>query len=180
MANWCYNVYNITGDRAQQQKLFSLMQELEKKKDLACVSLTTALGGTFEENGCRGEWYDLELFDDYLTFSMESAWEEPREWRKFIESKFPGLKIYYQSQEPLNGYYVTNDETGEWFPEMYYFEADNFNGQRYYDDFKKLAEDVEKITGKKGRSFEACEQIMEQYATAHDSWCDIGEYKLEV
>lgn len=189
MANWCTNVYNVTGDREQLQKLYALMEEIESEKyddgvnffgDAWCGHLTKALGGDPMKDGCRGEWYNLELFDDYLTFNVESAWCEPKVWREFIERKFPGLKIYYQSKEPCNGYYVTNDDTGKWFSDKYYLEAEHFNGQLYYDDFDELAEDVEKITGKKGRTFEECEQIMNQYANAHDSWCDIGEFKLEV
>lgn len=89
MANWAYTAYHATGDKEQIQKLYSVMDELECMKAPGLHkhgfgpswlgNLVIKLGGDWEKVYCRGYWDNLLLHDDgSVSFSVESAWDEPK------------------------------------------------------------------------------------------------------
>ena len=74
----------------------------------------------------------LLLHDDgTVSFSVESAWDEPNEVREFIEKTFPDIKLYYQCEESGMCIYKTNDDTGRYFPEKYYLWVEDGETEYY-------------------------------------------------
>lgn len=174
MPNWAYTQYKATGDKNQLQKLYSTMKELEEMKDPGLLdngfgstwlgNLVFKLGGDWSKIYCRGEWGCLEIDSDILYFSAESAWGEMNEVRKFLEEKFPGIKIYYQCEEPGMGIYITNDDTDLFFPDKYYLWIEN-EEPTYYSNFEELVDDVKEITGESElETLEDCEKALREHS----------------
>ena len=184
-------MYQATGDKEQLKKLHSLMDELECMKDPGLHdngfgstwlgNLVIKLGGDWEKVFCRGYWDNLVLHDDgSISFSVESAWGELNEVREFIEEKLPGIKIYFQSEEPGCVIYETNDPTGEYFPDRFYLWDETSLDTGYYQTLDSLLKAVEKITGSKHlTTFNAAEKAMESHSRKHNhSSYEIQEFKV--
>ena len=62
---------------------------------------------------------------------MMTAWTECCDTRHFIESVFPGIKVYYTAEELGNEVFCTNDSSGEIFPER--FLLDYEDGTQYFN-----------------------------------------------
>ena len=189
MPNWAYTQYIATGDKEQLQKLLAVMDELECMKAPGLHkngfgptwlgNLVIKLGGDWEKIYCRGSWDNLQLTDDCIMFSVESAWGELNEVRHLIEAHFPGIRLYYQSEEPGMGIYVTNDPTGEYFPDRYYLWVEDEDTD-YYPTVESLAKAVEEITGSIHlTTFDACKKALAYYAFRHRDLCyTIEEFKV--
>lgn len=139
-------------------------------------NLVIKLGGDWNKVDCRGSWDNLLLHDDgTVSFCVESAWGEPYEVRELIEDKFPDIRIYYQSEEPDNVIYTTNDDTGEYFPEKYCLWVEDEETD-YYTSFEHLIEAVQKITGSKHlKTLDSCKKALESYCRKNHDLC----YTLE-
>lgn len=139
-------------------------------------NLVIKLGGDWKKIYCRGSWDNLLLHEDgSISFSVEAAWDEPNEVREFIESKFPDIKLYYQSEEPDMAIYQTNDALGDYFPERYYLWLENGESE-YYQNLNDLIKNVENITGSKMlKTFNSCKKALESYSRKHSDLC----YTLE-
>ena len=120
MPNWCSTDYYVLGSRKEIMDLSKRMERLEnRKKSLInngfgntwLGNLVNNLGGDWENVYCRGEWMCREWNKEKntLTFTTETAWQEMKEWRKFIESCYKTIKILYVTEEPGMGIYKTND-----------------------------------------------------------------------
>ena len=159
MPNWCYTQYYVTGDKEQLGKLHTIMSELEEMKSPGLHengfgstwlgNLVIKLGGDWKKIYCRGAWDNLLLHEDgTVSFSVESAWGELYDVRKFIEEHFPGITLYFQCEESGMCIYQTNDDTGQYFPEKYYLWVGNETTE-YYTSLEALTKEVENITGSK-------------------------------
>ena len=115
---------------------------------LGCI--VSEMGGDWKEIQCRGEVLDFRLEKDYLWVDTEVAWGEQTGFRRFLEGKYPGMKLYYREIEPGCEIYQTNDIDGSYFPEQYIldFETEDDGGYEYYDSLKEVINAVEDITGK--------------------------------
>lgn len=186
MPNWAYTMYHATGDKEQMKKLHSIMSELEGMKAPGLHkngfgsswlgNLVIKLGGDWEKVYCRGSWDNLLLHEDgTVSFSVESAWGELYDVRKVIEEQFPGVRLYFQCEEPGMGIYQTNDDTGHYFPEKYYLWVENGETE-YYNTLEALVKEVENITGSKNlKTFNSCKKALETYSRSHSDLC----YTLE-
>lgn len=186
MPNWAYTMYHATGDKEQMKKLHSIMSELEGMKAPGLHkngfgsswlgNLVIKLGGDWEKVYCRGSWDNLLLHEDgTVSFSVESAWGELYDVRKVIEEQFPGVRLYFQCEEPGMGIYQTNDDTGHYFPEKYYLWVENGETE-YYNTLEALVKEVENITGSKNlKTFDSCKKALETYSRSHSDLC----YTLE-
>lgn len=159
MPNWCYTTYTVVGEEKEVEALFGLMEKLENmKKSLVdngfgsnwLGNLVHSLGGDWQKVYCRGTWSNLDISGDTLYFDTESAWADPYEVVDFLKEKFPSLEFYYSAEEPGMRYYVTNDSTGSYYPERFYFATPLHDDERYYskDEAKKFIEDVGNYIGK--------------------------------
>lgn len=186
MPNWAYTQYHAVGDKEQLQQFHSIMDELESMKNPGLYengfgstwlgNLIIKLGGDWEKIYCRGYWDNLLLHDDgTVSFSVESAWDEPNEVREFIEKKFPDIKLYYQCEESGMGIYQTNDAVGQYFPEKYYLWVEDGETE-YYTTIEALANEVENITQSKNlKTLDSCKKALETYSRNHSDLC----YTLE-
>lgn len=185
MPNWCYSMYKAVGDKEQLRKLHDTMYELECMEESLhengfgttwLGNLVIKLGEDWEKVYCRGSWDNLLMEgDEYFSFTVESAWGELNEVRKLIEKHFPGVKLYYQCEEPGMCIYQTNDDTGEHFPERYLFWIED-GENLYHRTLEDLIKDVEEITHSKHlKTFNACKKAVESYSRKHHNCC----YTLE-
>ena len=109
MPNWCSTAYAIEGDAKEIKSLYELMKRLEDMEKpsvengfgttwLGC--LVDALGKDWHNVHCRGSWSCLELEDDVLKFSTETAWSPCNETFDLVLEKYPSLRYYFQAEEP--------------------------------------------------------------------------------
>lgn len=129
MPNWCTTTYNAVGDKTELKSLYDLMTELTNKVKplvengfgtywLGC--LVEALGEDWNKVRCRGTFYDMELTDEHLRFVTETAWVPCDEVIMLLRKKFPSLAFYFYAEEEGCEVYMTNDDTGEFFPDRYH------------------------------------------------------------
>ena len=180
MPNWCYTRYVVDGDRKQIEELHSIMAELESMESPLhengfgttwLGNLVIKLGGDWEKIYCRGRWYNLSLTDSGLYFDTETAWCEMSELRLFLQTKFPRVEIFYQSEESGMGLYETNDTTGEYFPEEFILDVEE-HGIYYPESLENLTKEVEEITGSKHlNSYDACLKALRTYSQNHNHCC---------
>lgn len=181
MPNWCFTYYAAEGPKDQLQKLSDLMNHVASmphpgliKNDFGSSwlgNLVSALGVdplSQPDLRCRGEYYSVDLNQSgYLTFDTMTAWCEANGTRHLIEEKFPGVHLYFISEEFGCNYWETNDVEGKYFSERYYFRAENFddeNDGNYYYTLPELIEAVEKATGESGlQTFEDCEKTLQEH-----------------
>lgn len=191
MPNWCYTRYRAVGDKAQLRKLYSIMSDLEAMENPGLHengfgstwlgNLVIKLGADWEKVSCRGAWDELTLEDDgTISFTVESAWTEPNEVRTLIKTVFPGIYLYYQSEEPGWGIYNTNDDTGKYFPERYYlWMEDDIGESMYYETLSEVIEAVEEITGDKNlKTFNCCVEALKSYSEKHNIEFSLHEFEL--
>lgn len=177
MPNWCYSNYVAEGPKEQLQKLYNTMTELEAMPAPGLIengfgsswlgNLVAALGvdPLAQSNfRCRGEYYNVDWNQSgYLTFDTMTAWCEADDTRHLIEEKFPGIHLYFISEEFGCCYWATNDIEGKYFSERYYLWAENFDDDsNYYDTLSELIEAVEKATGMTGlQTFADCDKALQ-------------------
>ena len=186
MANWAYTQYVVIGDEEQLKQLHTIMTELEEMESPGLHengfgstwlgNLVIKLGGNWKQVYCRGSWDNLLLHEDgTVSFSVESAWGELYDVRKFIEDYFPRVTLYFQCEESGMCIYQTNDDTGDYFPEKYYLWVEDGDTE-YYNNLEALAKEVENITGSKNlKTLDSCKKALETYSRNHSDLC----YTLE-
>ncbi len=184
MPNWASTLYVVVGDKQQLKELHSLMDELECMKEPLhpngfgttwLGNLVIKLGGDWNKVYCRGSWDDLTFDGEQITFHVESAWGELNEVRELIEDHFPDLKLYYQCEEPGMCIYVTNDDTGKYFPERFYLWVEDEDTE-YYQSLESLVEAVENITRSKHlTTLDSCRKALESFSKKLGNCC----YTLE-
>lgn len=190
MPNWAYTQYHATGDKEQLWKLYSIMSELEEMKAPGLHengfgftwlgNLIIKLGGNWKQLYCRGSWDNLLLLEDgTVSFSVESAWGELYDVRKFIEEYFPDVRLFFQCEESGMGIYQTNDDAGQYFPEKYYLWVEN-GLTEYYTNLEALTKEVENITGSKNlKTLDSCKKALETYSRSHSDLCyTLEEFEL--
>ena len=147
MPNWAYTQYKIKGSESEVAALHKTIQDLEQRKEsllpngfgkLWLGNLVHVLGGDWNKIYCRGQILDYSLDNGILTINTETAWGEMSETRHFIQTKFPSLKIYFQTEEPGMCIFQTNDSSGKIFPEKWLLdwndEAKNLYIYEYFTD----------------------------------------------
>ena len=153
MPNWAYTQYKIKGSESEEAALHKTIQDLDQRKDsilpngfgkLWLGNLVHVLGGDWEKIYCRGHILDYSLENGILKINTETAWGECSETRHFIQSKYPSLQIYFQTEEPGMCIFQTNDSTGEIFPERwlldYNDEKENVFIWEYFTDLPAVIE----------------------------------------
>lgn len=156
MPNWCSTDYYVLGSRKEIMDLSKRMERLEnRKKSLInngfgntwLGNLVNNLGGDWENVYCRGEWMGREWNKEKntLTFTTETAWQEMKEWRKFIESCYKTIKILYVTEEPGMGIYKTNDLDEIFFKAR--FVLDYGEDVEYFETLDQAIVFIEELTG---------------------------------
>ena len=121
MPNWSNTLYACIGDPTEIRQLHNAIKTNARRKTsrvkngfgtLWLGNIIDQLGGNWEEWKCRGEitGFQMEKGDKKLTIYQSTAWCEQEGFRKFIEQKFPSIKVYYLDIEPGCQWYGTNDK----------------------------------------------------------------------
>ena len=192
MANWALVTYKCEcRDRQQAEAFIKLLDELKSlpkpyaESDfgnlwMGCV--VKALGGDPDEIKCRGK-----IFDDYnidgnvVTLVTEQAWSEQEKFRYLVERMYPGMKIWYCSEESNEGVYCTNDAERKFFKSWYYLDYED--GGEYFDTIEQAAEFVsDKVGMPVEPTIESIEDEIEKYQEDNDwsdeSWMSFHVFKI--
>lgn len=178
MSNTCFTTYKVTGKKKDVTKLFKTIQRLDDRNTplvkngwhdpklwLGC--LVKALGGDPDKIYCRGTITHFEMEDDVLTINTETAWAEMSETRHFVESCFPGMKIYYIEEESGCERFYTNDSEGIYFKDRYYI--DGFDDSEYFETLEEAAKYVKEIVGHDVEAtVKAIETALNKYMEEHE------------
>ena len=160
MPNWCSSSYVIEGDEKEVKELYRIMDGLEKRKTPSVEngfgttwlgSLVDALGADRNKVYCRGDWNSLEMGQDTLRFSTETAWGPCNEVFDLVRQKFPSLSYYYLSEEPGMGVFQTNDADGRHFTDKYRADICTPEEQyqcEYFEDKPSMFKWLEEIFGR--------------------------------
>ena len=187
MSNTCFTTYKVVSENKKDvTKLFKTIKRLDGRKTplvkngwydpklwLGC--LVKALGGDPQKVYCRGTITFYEMEDDVLTLNTETAWAEMSETRHFIESCFPGMKIYYIEEESGCERFYTNDSEGIYFKDRYYL--DGFDDSEYFETLEEAAKYVKEIVGHDVEAnVTAIDKALNDYMEAHEDDDDCYYY----
>lgn len=179
MSNTCFTTYKVVSEKKKDvTKLFKTIKRLDGRKTplvkngwydpklwLGC--LVKALGGDPQKVYCRGTITFYEMEDDVLTLNTETAWAEMSETRHFIESCFPGMKIFYIEEESGCERFYTNDSEGIYFKDRYYL--DGFDDSEYFETLEEAAKYVKEIVGHYVEAdFDAIDKALSDYVVEHE------------
>lgn len=179
MSNTCFTTYKVVSENKKDvTKLFKTIKRLDGRKTplvkngwydpklwLGC--LVKALGGDPQKVYCRGTITFYEMEDDVLTLNTETAWAEMSETRHFIESCFPGMKIYYIEEESGCERFYTNDSEGIYFKDRYYL--DGFDDSEYFETLEEAAKYVKEIVGHEVEAgLKAIDKALSDYVEEHE------------
>lgn len=179
MSNTCFTTYKVVSENKKDvTQLFKTIKRLDGRKTplvkngwydpklwLGC--LVKALGGDPQKVYCRGTITFYEMEDDVLTLNTETAWAEMAETRLFIESCFPGMKIYYIEEESGCERFYTNDSEGIYFKDRYYL--DGFDDSEYFETLEEAAKYVKEIVGHDVEAdFDAIDKSLSDYVEEHE------------
>ena len=194
MSNTCFTTYKVVSENKKDvTKLFKTIKRLDGRKTplvkngwydpklwLGC--LVKALGGDPNKVYCRGTITFYEMEDDVLTLHTETAWAEMSETRHFIESCFPGMKIYYIEEESGCEIFNTNDSEGIYFKDRYYL--DGFDDSEYFETLEEAAVYVKEIVGHEVEAtVKAIDKALSDYVEEHeeddpDCYYSFHEFKV--
>ena len=179
MSNTCFTSYKVVSENKKDvTKLFKTIKRIDGRKTplvengwydpklwLGC--LVKALGGDPNKVYCRGTITFYEMEDDVLTLHTETAWAEMSETRHFIESCFPGMKIYYIEEESGCEIFNTNDSEGIYFKDRYYL--DGFDDSEYFETLEEAAVYVKEIVGHEVEAtVKAIDKALSDYVEEHE------------
>jgi hypothetical protein len=189
MANWADTSYVIVDKGARE--LYNIMRDLEQRLEPLhpngwgntwLGNLVIALGGDWERVHCRGEWDEMEWNEEAeeLRFRTESAWSHPHEVMELVKEKFPGISIFFISEEPGMEIYVTNDSKGLYYPYRYFLAP--YDGEwHYYEDGEeeKFLADISNCIGKEVKALADVRDAVIEYNEEHeDEPLDYGIYDV--
>lgn len=189
MPNWCYTPYAVSGDKNEVDDLYAKMMSLENRKESLVQNgfgktwlgnLVTLLGGDWETVYCRGEWYNLQHSGNHIFFTTMSAWGDPDETMRFLQTKYPTLVYYFQAEETGMAYYATNDVDGIHFPERYYFDGPDYSEPACYaeNELEDFLHDVGNFLGREIRSVEEAQRAINEYNEQQENVDDFAEIKI--
>lgn len=156
MPNWCSTTYICVGNPIEIRQLHkAIVTNMRRKTSrvknefgtLWLGNIIDQLGGNWKDWRCRGSIlnYYIERASKVssnklvkLTIYQTTAWNEQEGFRKFIEQKFPSIKVYYLEIEPEDSRFRTNDDTGNYFPDRYLI--DTHCGIKMFKTLEKVAE----------------------------------------
>lgn len=112
-----------------------------------------------------------------------TAWCEQEGVRRLIQEKFPSIKVYYRVEEPGCEVFYTNDNTGRYFPEIYFLTSNEED--LYFKTIEETAERVSEIVGYNVEATiaaidEALKKYMELQNESSEDYVYYGLYEFKV
>lgn len=191
MPNWCSTAYVIEGDAKEVKGLYDLMKGLQEREKpsvkngfgttwLGC--LVDALGSDWNTIQCRGAWNGLEMIDDTLRFTTETAWAPCVETFDLVCEKFPSIRCFYQTEEPGMEMYETNDRDGKYFSDKYLVDMYTPDKEYYHEcfsDLPSLYEYLEDIFERSVQSEDDVNAMVEQWQQdSNSAYCNIYQFQI--
>lgn len=164
MTNWASVTYKCVGRKEETDRLYNLVLNLN---------------GSLAEVGCRGQILDVYMGSEpsSLTIDMWCAWDEPVDFRKLIEKKFPSIKVYYIVEEPGCEIWQTNDKEGIFFPDRYFLDFED--GGEYFKTLGDAASFTSKKIGMEVHTVDEIDEALDSYMEAHpDAWFSFHEFEI--
>lgn len=192
MPNWCATEYKCVGDLKEVKALHKVLKYIDKRKTSIVTNdfgkwwlgnLVTKLGGKWQDYPCRGKILSYSLDGDVLLITQMTAWCEQEGVRRLIQEKFPGIKVYYRVEEPGCEVFYTNDNTGRYFPEIYFLTSNEED--LYFKTIEEAAERVSEIVGYNVEATvaaidEALNKYMELQNESSEDYVYYGLYEFKV
>lgn len=191
MPNWCSTCYKIVGKKEEVQAIYDVLTTLNNQPQkqvesdfgklwLGCI--VTYLGGDWEKIYCRGEVTSFEMSDDVLTIDQETAWSEQSEFRHFLETKYPHIKVFYIEEECGWDVYCTNDHTGHYFPQRYLLDS-CCDKPEYFTNLQQAIRRVREITGRRDINTEedmmhALDLYMEEHENDNNNFYCMHKFEV--
>ena len=151
MPNWAYTTYKIKGSESEVAALYNAIETLNQREEsllpngfgkLWLGNLVHVLGGNWNGIYCRGHILDYSLENGILSINTETAWGEMSEVRHFIQTMYPSLEIFFQTEEPGMCIFQTNNS--EVFPEKWILDwNDEKSGLYIWEYFTDLPAVIE-------------------------------------
>lgn len=123
MANWASTSYRIEGKQDDLLQIYNLFIAFDKGERKPWNEKTSedwegnivwALGGDITKYYLRGFIQTCELENGLLSIEAEEAWGAS-DFRKFLESHYEGMRVFYIVEEEGCEVYATNDTEGKYF-----------------------------------------------------------------
>lgn len=181
MPNWCDTTYKITGPLKSRKAFVAMLDHLNSLPEplvpngfgklwLGCI--VSYLGGSWKDIYCRGQILGYKRIRG-LILNVESAWGEMDETRHFLQTVFPSLEIYFQTEEPGMCIFETNDKDGIYFPHRWLLdwndEKENLFIYEYFKDLPAVKQYLKEqgiltkdVFPSQGAIIAALEEIQEQ------------------
>ena len=183
MANWAFTDYTIEGPIETLRKIYNAIKEhpvQEKSDEKWEGNVIIALNGDYLRGFINKDSYLLDEEKGILMFDAEEAWGVT-DFDEELKKLFPDIKVYWESEEPGEGIYVTNDKEAKYFKHR--FCIDTCVNGNYESGYFKYKSDVFKwlhdITDGKVNTEEKVEEFNDK-ADEEDSedFIHIFEYKV--
>ena len=163
MANWSSTDYVITGPEQYIRRIHKAIQDVESgafignpkasKMWEGNVLLALGIPASSDIEGVyfphlRGFIQYSELNgNETLIFYAEEAWTRTC-FAEMLRLYMPDIRVYWKSEEPGCGYYVTNDSQGNYFNERVYIDGlsqktiDGHTVAEYHNEYFSSVEDA--------------------------------------
>ena len=189
MANWAQTEYKIEGNLKDLQEIYELFCKFDKGERKPFDELTDkewegnivwALGGTTKELYLRGFIQTCELDEEgILSIVASEAWGVT-EFRKFLESHYNGMKIYYCSEEEGCDYFQTNDKEHKYFDYtcMIHSCVDGDEDYEYFKTKEKALEYIADSLKVSSITMKEIEEWNKKYEGVDDNYIVFNEYEI--
>ena len=186
MANVCMVEYWCESKKEHLNELNSVLKLLQNANEpivansrgnlwLGCI--VKQLGGNWKDVECRGEVISFDYNGESLYMEQDTDWCEQEGFRRFLEYRFPGLKIYYLEIEPCTAWGSTNDVERKHFPYRYYMSSST--GYDFFKTLEEVAEKVSKVVDFKVEpDFLAISNVLDDYTEEHEDDEEDSYYNL--
>ena len=119
---------------------------------------------------------------EVIRLYTETAWSPCNEVFDLVREKYPSLYYYFQAEEPGMGIYETNDSSGVYFPDRYFFDActpEEEYIREYFENQEDAFKWIEKETGKPIRSSMDVEALDADWSEkCEDAFCYLHEFEV--
>lgn len=169
MANWAMTTYIIEGPQEDLQKIYDAIKNpsvQEGSSDEWEGNILNTLGIKWDDKDyyMRGFIYDEPELDDILTINAEEAYGLT-DFRIPLKKHFPNIKIYWNTEEPDDDVYATNDVDGKYFQERFYVNVwtKDADGIEYFCSKDNALKYVSNMTKGTVNSIEDIEKFNKKY-----------------
>lgn len=189
MANWCSTSYSVCSENKELlQTICDAINECASMKEpLIPKSSPNWVGNVFKKLGIDADtertfWSEARIEDGVLKFFESSAWSRGnaiislQDHYLIEDNEDDELCVYFVSANLWQGIYETNDESGEFYPERYFWYGDD--GDERFNTFEELKEAVQDFLDV-DTDFKNVDEINEALEEAEEEFGSQHIYEIE-